>query len=246
MLSIMQDGVVRRHVDARLVSYALSILSDPHLTPEVRMAFTSCAAGALQAASGLVALGVACKSAASSPVLGRRLNARQLQHVQNLLEGIGATIEESWKHDLKELLEMIVVLAAQTSETVEDELRFRTWAQGVFLDTRPMMIVEDDVRADIEIDDTPAHKRNRVRKPRSSKEMYQSERLENLVARAVAMGVTSMHPVMAGGQIQIVGSGAHGREEKLLKLRGSMNEAKELCESANEEIRKMDVVADAI
>lgn len=239
MMCRMTDGVIRRHVDARLVSYALEVLSENAVAPEIRATFQGCAAAALQAASGLVALSIACKAAAQSPVLQRRLDARQREHMATLLEGLGATVEESWKRDLKELFELIVVMAADTAETMEDEVRYRQWAQGMFLDTRPLAILDDDVQADIEPGDAPAAKRHRVRKPRSSKDVYQQERLENLVSRAIAAGVTDMKATLVSGQVVVSGQSARGREEKLLKVRGSMEEAKQLCKMANEEISRM-------
>jgi hypothetical protein len=235
----MSDGIVRRHVDARLISYALSVLKENEIIPELRMTFHGCAAGALQAASGMVALVVACRSAANSPAFDQRLDARQREHVRSLLNGLGATIETAWVQELKEVLELIVVLAAETSATSEDEMRFRQWAQGVFLDTRPLLLVEDDVTADVEDTTEPEAKRHRVRKARSSRDTYQRERLENLITRAIAMGVLVTKPVLAGGQVFVVGTGARRTEEKLLKVRGSLREAEQLCKEANEEIRKM-------
>lgn len=224
----------------------MSVLAEPEIVPELRMTVQGCAGAAIQAAAGLVALGIACRTAAGGPVLASRLDARQLEHVNSLLEGLAATIEETWKGDLKELFEVIVVLAAETAESVEDESRFRQIAQGLFLDTRPMAILEDDVDADVEIDQAPDPKRHRVRKPRDSRESYQQERLENLVHRAVALGVKTMHPVIATGYILIVGVSARGKEEKLVKLRGSMKEATKLCEDASTEIQRMDAVADVM
>lgn len=234
------DGVVRRHVDARIIAYALSALKDPGIVSELRLTFTGCAAGALQAASGMVALVVACKSAAASPELAQRLDAGQRERVQALLEGLGATIEEAWHQELKEILEVLVVLAAETASDELDEARFRQWAQGVYLDTRPMVVMDDDVEADIEDGAEPEPKRHRVRKPRSSKETYQRERLENLITHAIARGVDSTHPVLVSGQVFVVGKGPK-KEEKLLKVRGSFKEAEDLCRAANEEIRKMKV-----
>ena len=240
------DGAVRRHVDARLVSYALSVLGERKIGPELQMTFIGCAGAALQAASGLVALSVACRAAAESPVLAARLDARQLNHVQALLEGLGSTVDECWKGDLKELFEVIVVLACESASTVDEEVRFRQWAQGVFLDTRPLAVLDDNVQADVELDQTPEAKRHRVRKPRSSKDTYQQERLENLVHKAIALGVKDMRPIMISGTIVVVGFSARSKEEKLLKVRGSMSEAKTLCTQANEEIRRMDVVETAM
>lgn len=240
----MMDGAVRRHVDARLVSYALSIVREKEATPELQSTLHQCAALALQAASGVFALGLACKAAAKSPVLTRGLNSRQLAHVRALFEGMSASIEDSWKNDLKELFEVVIVLAADTSG-MEDMVRLRQWGQGVFLDTRPLAIMDEAVVADVERDQAPAAKRHRVRKPRSSKQSYQSERLENLVSRAIARGVACMHPVLTGGHILVVGTG-DGKEHKLLKLRGSMAEANDLCEQANLEISNMNAVEQAM
>lgn len=240
------DGAIRRHVDARLVSYALSVLSEKEIAPELQVVLQACTTAAIQAACGLSALTIACRTAAESPVLAKKFDARQREHVQSLFEGLAATVDESWKADLKELFEVIVVLTCDSMSDPEMESYFRQWAQGTFLDTRPLVVLEDDVQADIEVEDDPEPKRNRVRKPRSSKLAYQQERLENLVARAIALGINSMTPVMSTGVILVVGKTDKGREEKLLKVRGSMSEAKELCAAANEEIRRMDAVQSAL
>lgn len=204
------DGVVRRNVDARIISYAIAVLEAQRpVSPEVRTTFHGCAAAALQAASGIVALSIACKSASQSDAF-KFDNAREKDQFRVLLEGLGSTIEDAWAGELKELFEVIVVLAAQASED-NDELRFRQWAQGLFLDTRPLVVGETtDVRANVEIEDEPAAKRKRTRKHRSSKEVYETERYENLVTKAVALGISSTRPVLSNGQILIVGTGSTG------------------------------------
>lgn len=234
------DGVVRRNVDARIISYAIAVLeAQKPVSPELRTTFHGCAAAALQAASGIVALAIACKSASQSDVF-KFDNARDKDQFRVLLEGLGATIEEAWVGELKELFEVIVVLAAEASDGA-DEQRFRQWAQGLFLDTRPLVVGDtSDVRANVEIDDEPATKRKRTRKPRSSKEVYETERYENLVTKAIALGIQSTRPVLTNGQILIVGAGSSG-DKRLIKLRGSMDEATRLCNRANEEMRKLRV-----
>lgn len=234
------EGIVRRNVDARIISYALAVLeSNRPITPELRTTFHGCAAAALQAASGIVALAIACKSAANSNVF-KFESARERDQFRVLLESLGATIEEAWVGELKEIFEVIVVMAAEAFEG-EDEQRFRQWAQGLFLDTRALAVGDtNDVQANIEIDDEPAPKRTRTRKPRSSKEVYEHERYENLVTKAIALGIRTTKPVLANGQILIMGVSDHG-EKKLIKLRGSMDEASKLCSRANEEMRKLRV-----
>ena len=239
----MSDGVVRRNVDARIISYAMSVIGDgdsSNAGQEMQAIFQGCAAAALQAASGMVALAIACKAASQSPgVLARFESARDREHFRTLLESLGASIDDAWVGELKELFEVIVVLAAETSSDV-DEQRFRQWAQGLFLDTRPLAIADSsDVRADVEIEDVPVHKK-RVRKVRSSKDVYEADRYESLVTKAVAMGVSATRAVLAGGQVVIMGMTNKG-EKKLIKLRSSMSDAQGLCSRANEEMRKLRV-----
>jgi hypothetical protein len=218
------DGVVRRNVDARIVSYALAVLSDAkdEASPELQNTFAGAATAALQAASGIVALAVACKVAATSPaVLQKFDNHKQREQFRTLMEGIGATVDEAWTGELKELLELIIVLSAETSQPA-DEDRIRTWAQGLFLDTRGLRIGDGgEVKPDVEIGDSPAPKRKRQRQPRSSKKAYEVERYENLVTKAIAMSIDTTKPILAGGQIMVVGVNDRG-EHQLIKLRGSM------------------------
>lgn len=236
------EASVRRNVDARLVSYALSVLEEAEATPELRSTFRGCVTAAVQAASGLVALKMACRAASGSPMLGRALSGGQLRRVQTLLDGLASTIEESWQADVKELLEVVVVLACHMAEDDREEMFYRQLAQGVTLDTRDLAMVDDKVTPDIEEDQAPAPKRSRVRKPRSSKDLYQKERLENLVARAIAQGVVDMRATMIGGTIVVLGTDAKKIEQRLLKVRGSMADAEELCEKAMAEIHRMDAV----
>lgn len=238
MICFMAEGVVRRNVDARIISYALSVAeSDSDASKELQITFQGCAAAALQAASGMVGLSIACRTASNSPaVLDRFESERDKKHFQTLMASLGASVDEAWVGELKELFEVIVVLAAQTSDPGDEE-RFRQWAQGLFLDTREMCIGDaHDVKANVEIGDEPEHKRRRVRKPRSSKEVYEQDRYENLVTKAIAMGVQTTRAVLAGGQVMIVGATPKG-DSKLIKLRGSITDAQDMCERANEEIR---------
>lgn len=232
------DSVVRRHVDARIVSYAIELLKDKEAAHELQMTLAGCATAALQAASGLVALTIACKAASCSPMLSQLMGGKQSTHAQMLLESLGETLKECWYTDIKEVLELIIVLAAESSENSEEEFRYRHWAQALMLDTRALAIVDDEVQADIEIDQEPEHKRLRHRKPRSSKDSYERERLENLVARAVALGVAVTKPLLTNGHVIVVGDGATG-QARLLKLRGSVSAAQLLCDAANDEIKKM-------
>jgi len=238
----MSEGVVRRNVDARIISYALAVAGeDAEVSKELQITFQGCAAAALQAASGMVALSIACRTASCSPaVLDRFQSARDKQHFQTLMASLGASVDDCWVGELKELFEVIVVLAAKTADPGDEE-RFRQWAQGLFLDTRELCIGDSsDVKADVEADEQPEQKRKRVRKPRSSKEVYEEDRYENLVTKAIAMGIAKTRAVLAGGQVLIVGATPAG-DKRLIKLRGSMSDAQAMCERANEEIRKFKV-----
>jgi hypothetical protein len=215
----------------------MAVLKQEDPPAELFKTFEVCATSALMAASGMVALAIACQSASESPVFATKFDSVQVQRIRALLTGLGATVQDAWIREIKELLEIIVVLAAELAPSADEEVRFRQWAKGLLLDTRPMSIMEDDTRADVEIDQTPEPQRQRVRKPHSSKEIYLQERLESLVSRAILKGVDVMEPVLESGQLVIWGTGEKGKI-RLGKLRGSHREAIVLCKQANEEIRK--------
>lgn len=242
----MADGIVRRTVDARLVSYGMAILSDPAIVPLLRTALPLAVPSVVQARGGMLGLLMICRTAASSPVLEEKLDGRQREQVRAFFSGLANALEETMERDLKELFEVVLVCACATSESWEEEARWRQFAQGLLLDSRPLAIVEDDQKADVEEDTEVAAKRHRVRKPRSARETYQHDRLENLVARAIASGVTGMHPELASGQVCIVGTNARGQSQRLLKLRASMDDAQALCDRAVEEIAQMDAVDPAV
>lgn len=241
----MTSGVVRRNVDARIISYAMAVLRDSQeqseVIPQIRSVFQGCAAASLQAASGMVALAMACKSASQTPaVLDKFDNTQEKDRFRTLLASLSASIDAAWVGELKELFEVLVVLAVETSP--DEEARFRTWAQGVFLDTRELAMEDpSEVQADVEIEDEVPAKRKRIRKPRSSKDCYEAERFENLVTKAVAMGIQRTSALIAGGQVLIMGECGAGPTKQLIKLRGSINEAHLLCARVNEEIRKLQV-----
>jgi hypothetical protein len=237
-------GLPRRNVDARVISYAIQIIRNESKSPEVSQVFQACAASALQAASGLVALTIACKAAASSSAVRSNIGSNaEKDRFRILMESVGYSLEQSWTAEMKELFELLIVLAIEHSP-MDEQIRLRTWSQGLFLDTRGIEADEtEDVVADVELDDGFEDKPKRVRKLKKSKEIYDSQRLENLVYKAVAMGAKDLEPIFANNQVVIMGETSKGRKQ-IIRIRGSLNEASSLCEKANEEIRSL-LIADS-
>ena len=217
------------------------MLNRKDTSPEVSHVFQACAASALQAASGIIALSIACKTAGKSrAVLESFETLAEKEKFRILMESLAFCVDESWTTEIKELFEVLIILAIENS-TMEEELRFRTWAQGLFLDTRKIKVDDsEDVRADIELDDDEEPKTKRLRKAKRSKEVYDAQRFENLVTKSVAMGIKNLEPIFIKNQICIMGESSKGKQQ-IIKIRGTMTEALELCQKANEEIRSMHV-----
>jgi hypothetical protein len=235
------DGpAIRRHLDARLVSYALSVV-EGKMDQELAGTLQTCAAACLQAASGILALVMACRATARAPALVRLLDAKQRERLTTLLESVAEVVEDSWKGQLQEVMEVVVVMACSTTDDPEVEANLRSWAHGLRLDTRALAVHEDeDTIEDVVEPDTPMHRREHKRRSRSSRSAYQKERCDNLVARAVSMGVHTTRPLLANGQVVIIGQAPRG-QARLAKLRGSMAEAEVLCKQINEQIRQLGV-----
>ena len=235
----MPEGIIRRHVDARVISYALCLLNDKELRPELTSAVRSCAQGAMMAGTGVAAAIYACRGASSSPLFFQRMNAKQREHFIAFFEALEQIIQEAWLGPLKEALETVMVLACETEDTAEGEIKSRGFAQGAGYDTRPLAVHEDDDVSDVDVLEPHTPLRRRVRKKRSrcSKEAYQKQRLENLVARALAGGVCTARAVMGNGQVYVFGDTMKG-STKLAKLRGSLSDGERLCREINGELAR--------
>lgn len=191
------------------------------------------------AGSGVASTLYACRACADSSLFYRGMNASQKDRFIKFFEALEQIIQEAWCGPLKEALETLMVLACETEDSPEGEIQSRGLAQGVGFDTRPLCIHEDDDISGVDVlePNTPIRRRIRKKRARCSKEAYQKQRLENLVAQALASGVKSTKAVLGNGQVYVVGITPKGGV-KLAKLRGSLSEGEKLCSELNEQLER--------
>jgi len=234
-----EGAAIRRHVDTRLVSYAIVLSKDEQIRPAMVEATRVCTTAILLAAGGMEGLIRACRGASSSDHL-KRFEATQRRYFQALFGSIADSLEESWKAEIRQLMELVLLTGANITPDDEEAHYWLTMAQTVGMDTRPFAMHEDDVKVSqnerMVEDDEPVQPRRKRKRSRSSKEIYQKERFDNLVARCISLGIGTIRAMISNGHVYIVGVGAKGTE-KLVKLRGDMAEAHKLCESVNKEIK---------
>jgi len=157
-----------------------------------------------------------------------------------LFEALGESLADSWRTTMRELLELLIVLAAEMSDSEEAQsLRMR--AQALGLDTSPLIVHEDD-DTDGVVEPTTAP-RKQPPKPRehTARSSYQRDRLDDLLRECVAMGIGSAKAKFMVGRVEIIGKHPSKGEVHLRWLRSSMGEGEALCTKLNEEIRRFNV-----
>ena len=236
-----EGAALRRHVDTRLVSYAAALVNDPEVRPALIESTRVCTAAVIQAASGISALIRACHGVVNSPYVAKNLNAAQRAYFESLFGSIATSMEDAWKKELGQLMELILLTGAEVSDDEQESYFWLAMASTVGMNTRPFAIHEEDnvreSKEKIVDDDAPVAPHRKRKRGRSSKEIYQNERLINLVTQCIALGVVDTKAFIADGHVFVVGTTAEKATKRLAKLRGTLDDAQELCNHVNKELK---------
>ena len=234
----MQQGKLRRSLDLRLVSYAIAVLQENKGSEDVALTAQACATATMMIAGGMVALVQMCKTACQSPTLRHSMGEAKFRKFEILFEALGESLAESWRTTMRELLELLIVFAAEMSEGGEEAQSLRMRAQALGLDTSPLIVHEDDDDEDIVEPTTAARKQPPKPREHTARSSYQRDRLDGLLRECIAVGVGSAKCKLSGSRVEVTGKHPSRGEIHLRWLRGSMGEGEELCARLNEEIRR--------
>jgi hypothetical protein len=231
-------GKLRKKIDLRLVSFALSVLKDNPDNAELAVAARFLAAASLQLAGGLKALSETCKATSSSQAIQNSMERAQARRCEMMFEALSECLDEHRRGELQELIELIVVFA---SETMSDDDRHGlvVWAHSLGLSTEPLVMHEDDHQdlPVVEIGDA-LKKRSHAPRKRTTRSTYREDRYEDIAREAIAKGFKRTTVKMAGSRVRLMGDSPSGLVH-LRWLRCSVNEAQELSRELDEELAKM-------
>lgn len=232
-------GKLRRNIDLRLVSFALSVLKDNPDNAELAVASRLISAAALQLSGGLKALIMACRATASSEAIRRSMEPAQARHCEILFEALAESLEQHQKSGFQELIELIVVFASESMDE-EDRHGLVVWANSLGLSTEPLVIHDDD-DDDIDVVEPDDAIRRRTHKPRkrSTREAYREDRYEDLAREAIAKGFDKTEVKVARSRVRLYGVHPRNGLVHLRWLRCPMTEADELSQKLNKELASM-------
>lgn len=232
-------GKLRKKIDLRLVSFALSVLKDNPNNAELAVAARFLAAASLQLAGGFKALVETCKATADSAAIRKSMEPAQARCCQILFEALAESLEDYRKGGLQELTELMVVFAGTTMPD-EDQHGLNVWAHSLGLCTDPLVVHEDDHDdiSIIEIND-PIRKRTHKPRKRTTRDAYREDRYEDIAREAIAKGFTATEVKLAGSRVRLLGSHSSYGLVHLRWLRCSMSEAQDLSKRLDEELAKM-------
>lgn len=234
-----EPGKLRRTIDIRLVSFALSVLKDNPSNQELAVASRFLAAATLQLAGGFKALVETCKATAGSQAIRKSMDAAQARRCETLFAALSESLEEYRKGGFQELIELMVVFAGETMDE-DDRHGLVIWANSLGLSTEPLLIHdedEDDISV-VEISD-PIRKRAHKPRARTTREAYREDRYEDLAREAIAKGFLSTSTKLVGSRVRMYGEHPRRGLVHLRWLWCSTSEAQVLSEKLNKELRSM-------
>jgi len=231
-------GKVRRHIDARLVSYAMNLARGSKRNQDVAMVAQTCAVAALQGTSGMAALVQTCRAAATSPAATRGMDPQQAHMFRQFFESVAYSVSQSWMGELQELVEMVVVLSSQIPVSQDDSDRILAWSQGAGIDISPLAVDDSDVSGQETVlpQEFEPRKRHPRRRNNPAKSSYRKNRLEDLVKKAICAGVQQTRARIVNSRVEIVGTSGRTDSVHIGWVRGSMRDANTLCDQINTEI----------
>jgi hypothetical protein len=236
----MTNGKLRRNLDLRLVSYAISVLNETDGNKELAVAARFLAAASLQLIGGYKALVDTCKASAESEAIRKSMPAEQAKRTCTLFDALAESLEEQRRGTLNELVELIVIFASECMDEGTDKHSLTVWANSLNLDTSPLVVSDEDSESCeiVEIGD-PIKRRQHKQRKRSNRSSYSRDRFEDLIREAIAVGVETAKPKIVGGRIEILGIHPQRGSIHLRWMRSSMSEAEALTIKLNNELEKM-------
>jgi hypothetical protein len=232
-------GKLRRNIDLRVVSYAISVLAESKGNAELAVASQFLAANSLQLAGSLRALIEVCKATAASEAVVRSMEPDQARRTQVMFEALADIVEQQRSGHLAELIELMVVFAKESLDDKDAEHRLVTWAHGLGIDTSPLLIDEEEARIDFVRERRTSENSPRQLPPVNRKD----DRYVHILRLAVKNGISSMRVKMSRGRVEVMGTHPTDGEVHLRWVKISMQEAEVLIEAINREISLMSKTA---
>lgn len=184
-----------------------------------------------------------CRASASSDAIRSSVEPAVARRVEVLFEALAESLQQAQNDALQELLETVLVFAAESMEDEPDaQHSLLVWAASLGLDLAPIAVHEDDdedLVPIVEPDSVPTRKKPPPRRP-PAQHAYHRERLEDLVAEAIATGMQKTRARLVRGRIEIMGQHPKRGDVHLKWLKTSMQEAESLVLQVNQEIQKVE------